>query len=459
MGKGLCKYSNYISTDIQWNKSMPNHWVALRGKRNFNYKKEVNSQYQCANILSLTLRGVINNSLDNPVGLVPKDYATYQIFNKDDLVFKLIDLENYKTSRVGLVHERGIMSPAYIRISINTNGIVKYFYYQYYDMYLRGVFNRIGDGVRATLSGKDLLNLPIVVPPKEEQDQIVRYLDSKLAKINKFIRNKKRLIELLKEQKQAVINQAVTKGLDPDAKMKPSGVEWLGDVPEGWEVKPLKTVLASLAINTKCKTDNELYIGLENVESWTGRIINIDKETVFESQAKKYSTGNILFGKLRPYLAKVAIPKQEGVCSGEFLVLELKNKYNIGEFIENVLRSFGFISLVNRSTYGAKMPRAEWGLIGGTKIGLPSQSEQIKIVEFITAAMITINQTIDRIEKEIDLMSEYRISLISAVVTGKVDVRGIKVEEPPAEDLAALEPAELEADELQEEELFESEVG
>ena len=110
------RYERYKHSSIPWVGELPQHWGEEKGKWLHCFRKDLNSRKQCDNVLSLTLRGVVNNDPDNPEGLVPKDYSTYQIFEKDDLVFKLIDLENFRTSRVGLVHERGIMSSAYLRV-------------------------------------------------------------------------------------------------------------------------------------------------------------------------------------------------------------------------------------------------------------------------------------------------------------------------------------------------------
>ena len=158
-----------------------------KGKRFFIYKKELNKGNLCTNVLSLTLNGVINNNPDKPIGLSPKDYATYQIFDKDNLVFKLIDLENISTSRVGLVPERGIMSSAYIRLINRHECNMRYFYFQYYDLYLRHVYNGLGAGVRSTLTSTDLLDLLIFIPPQSEQNHIVRFLDWKISSINRLI--------------------------------------------------------------------------------------------------------------------------------------------------------------------------------------------------------------------------------------------------------------------------------
>lgn len=236
----LKPYRAYKDSGVPWLGEMPEHWELKRGKWLFCHRKEINAQRTHTNILSLTLRGVVNNDPDNPEGLVPKDYATYQFFAKGDLVFKLIDLENLRTSRVGLVHEDGIMSSAYVRLVPHHSGVQRFFFHEYFDLYQRGIFNQLGAGVRSTLGPSDLLNVGILVPSADEQSAIVRLLDYVDRRIRRYIRAKKKLIELLNEQKQAIIHRAVTRGLDPNVRLKPSGVEWLGDVPEHWEVRPAK---------------------------------------------------------------------------------------------------------------------------------------------------------------------------------------------------------------------------
>jgi len=190
------------------------HWGYVKCKTLFTTQTERNTKNEEGNILSLTLQGVVRNNREKPIGLSPSDYRTYQIFEKDDLVFKLIDLENVSTSRVGLVPERGIMSSAYIRLSAKRDINTRYFYFQYCDLWLRQVFNGLGAGVRQTLSANDLLNLKIVVPPRAEQDQIVRYLDWKTSAIDAGISKLEEQIKLLQELKSTLISDVVTGKID-----------------------------------------------------------------------------------------------------------------------------------------------------------------------------------------------------------------------------------------------------
>ena len=210
----LKPYPAYKDSGVPWLGEVPVHWDVRRTKTLFQSRKQLNTDGSETNVLSLTLRGVVNNDPDNPEGLVPKDYKTYQIFERDDLVFKLIDLENVRTSRVGLVHERGIMSPAYVRLTLSGMGEVRFYYQQFYDLYQRSIYNQIGEGVRSTIRWSDLANLRILAPPLPEQTAIVEYLDAQTAKIDAAIAADRRAIELLQEFRTRLIADVVTGKVD-----------------------------------------------------------------------------------------------------------------------------------------------------------------------------------------------------------------------------------------------------
>src|SRR2546427_1816485 len=190
----LKRYAVYKESGVPWVGEVPSHWGVARGKWLFRYLKELNHGGTSKNVLSLTLRGVVNNDPDHPEGLVPKDYSTYQFIFRGDLVFKLIDLENLRTSRVGLVHEDGIMSSAYVRLAPSGPTNIRYFFHQFYDFYSRGIYNQLGAGVRSTLGPSDLLNVGIVIPPPVEQAAIVRFLDWTKGRLERAIRAKRKVI-------------------------------------------------------------------------------------------------------------------------------------------------------------------------------------------------------------------------------------------------------------------------
>ena len=183
------------------------NWEIAKGKRFFANVKIPNVNVIESNVLSLTLRGVVRNNMDRPEGLVPADYSTYQIFEKDDLVFKLIDLENIRTSRVGIVPERGIMSSAYIRLIPSKEIYPKYAYWWFYNLWCQNVFNALGDGVRANLSSDDLLELPFPKPPMDEQERIASELDSQIEEINNKINEQQEIARVMGELRAALITE------------------------------------------------------------------------------------------------------------------------------------------------------------------------------------------------------------------------------------------------------------
>lgn len=406
----------YKESEIPWLGKIPKHWSIVRGVFLFFNKKVLNSELQCQERLALTMSGVIERDIEKNDGLNPADFRTYQIFQQDDLVFKLIDLDNLKTSRVGYVHKIGIMSSAYIRLIPRQGVFSKYFYYQYFDLYLKHIFNFLGTGVRSTLGCDELLDIKIMFPPLQEQKAIADFLDKKTHQIEDFITKKQKLITLLEEKKQTLINQCVTQGLDSSASLKDSGVEWLGKIPTHWEVRKLKYVVS---LRNKKEGESDFRIGLENIESKTGKFIQTN-ESVFDDEGIGFFEGDVLFGKLRPYLAKVFLADKNGICVSEFLVLRSEKVFN--RFLKFLMLSGIFIDVVNSSTYGTKMPRANWEFIGNLKIPLPPLEEQKAIAEYLDTQIAKIDLAISKIKSQINLIKEYKSTLISEAVCGRVGI-------------------------------------
>ena len=200
------KYERYKKVNLPWLKEIPNHWCIDKTKRFSENKKEINKGNRERNILSLTLKGVVKNNIENPNGLTPESYETYQIFEKNDLVFKLIDLENIKTSRVGIVEENGIMSSAYIRLVFGSSIYPKYVYYYFFKLYIEQVYNNLGSGVRSTMNSDDLRDILLPIPPIKEQVQIANYLDWKINEIDRLIQIEKEKIKQLDYKKQVLIS-------------------------------------------------------------------------------------------------------------------------------------------------------------------------------------------------------------------------------------------------------------
>lgn len=271
---------------------------------------------------------------------------------------------------------------------------------------------------------EQVMNTRIVIASPEEQRTIVSFLDYETAKIDALIEKKERLIELLQEKRTSLITRAVTKGLDPNVPMKDSGVEWLGKIPAHWDVRRIKHVAPIRTSKLEAKHEQVTYLGLEQIESWTGRLLLEDLPETIESVVGSFFAGDVLLGKLRPYLAKAARPEFDGVCTSELLALHPTEQYSSG-YLFYCLINAAFIRWLNSLTYGTKMPRVSPDQVGGSSTPLPSLLEQRAIVAFLDRETAKIDALVTNIREAIDRLKEYRTALISAAVTGKIDVRNL----------------------------------
>jgi type I restriction enzyme S subunit len=415
---------------VPWLGEVPEHWEVLRGKWLFRSEKEINADRPHTNILSLTLRGVVNNDPDDPEGLVPKDYGTYQFFAKGDLVFKLIDLENLRTSRVGLVHQDGIMSPAYVRLVSMHGGLQRFFFHQYYDLYQRGVFNQLGAGVRATLGPRDLLEIPVTRPAVAEQAAIVRFLDHTDRRIRRYIRAKQKLIKLIEEQKQAIIHRAVTRGLDPNVRLKPSGVEWLGDVPEHWEVIPLRRRWRV----TDCKHLTVPFVDdgipLASVREAQSFELNFETsnrttpewyEKLIEG-GRKPQQGDLIYCRNVSVGTAALVTTEDRFAMGQDVCLirsHAENQRWLNYFLHSKVMSDQLALILVGSTFN----RINVADIKSLLLAVPPRPEQDRIAAFLDEELSKIDATIGICRREQALLREYRTRLIADGVTGKLDVR------------------------------------
>jgi type I restriction enzyme S subunit len=202
---------------------------------------------------------------------------------------------------------------------------------------------------------------------------------------------------------------------------KASNVAWLGEVPQHWDVLRLKYTAELVNEKVNGAASELPYTGLEHIESWTGKRLTTEAETSSDGQATVYRAGDVLFGKLRPYLAKSYAAQGDGICTGELLVLRPKTL--VQGFLRDYLLNPSFISIVDSSTYGAKMPRASWEFIGNLPALVPPLDEQRAIARFLDRETARIDALIEKKRRQIELLHEKRIALISHAVTKGLDPR------------------------------------
>lgn len=454
--EGLQPHSEYIESAVPWLGSVPLGWRVERTKRVFRKRKELNLGRKCTNVLSLTLRGVVNNDPDSPEGLVPKDYATYQLFRKNDLVFKLIDLENLRTSRVGLVHEDGIMSSAYLRLIPSAACNVRFYYHQFFDLYSRAVFNALGAGVRSTLGAEDLGEIRILIPPPDEQAAIVRFLEHANRKIDGFIRAKRKLIGLLIEQKQTIIHRAVTRGVDPHANLAPSGIPWLDCVPSHWPMHPNRSLfrIRKRIVGARHREFQVLSLTKRGVI-----VRDMDaggKFSSFWERSQEVRPGNMVFCffDVDETPRGVGLSRVPGMISPDYTVMECPAE-PVASFLELFYIAMDDHKML-KPLYTGLRKRVSKPLFLAAKTPIPPDGELRAIVEHVKGETKGIDVAIARTEREIALMLEFRTRLTADVVTGKFDVRVAAAQlpdisaQPDSEaakvgDLAEVESEEVEA--------------
>jgi type I restriction enzyme S subunit len=414
------KYDDYVDSGVEWLGRVPASWELTRLGTRFNERRSKVSDIDYP-ALSVTKKGVLPQ-LDNAAKT--KDGDNRKLVKEGDFV---INSRSDRKGSSGLSDRDGSVS--LINIVLKPKGIhPKFSEHLLKSHAFIEEYYRVGRGIVAdlwTTRYDEMRTITISVPSLEEQTRIANFLDKKTAQIDDAIAIKEQQINLLKERKQIIIQQAVTQGLDPNVPMKDSGVDWIGEIPEHWEIKPLKHILKLKNLKIEAGKSNLEYLGMECVNSFDGTKNEIKSEA--DGLSTFFQVGDILFGKLRPYLAKVYVADFEGVCSTEFLVYEVKRGSNA--FFSKLMLSNGFISVVDASTYGSKMPRASSDFIGNLNIVNPPFEEQIKISSFIDKQNELFDMNISLQKAQIEKLKEYKTTLINSAVTGKIKITPEMVEQ------------------------------
>lgn len=293
----------------------------------------------------------------------------------------------------------------------------KYYNWLFHTSQFADEYYRWGHGIVDdlwTTRWQEMKNISIPVPSLLEQKAIATFLDNRISKIDSLIANQEQQIGKLKQYKQSLITEVVTKGLDRNVAMKESGVDWIGEVPKEWKLEKIKYV--AIIRDEKYEGGDYEYIALENVESLSGRYVKTDSTYDLEGTKLAYS-GDVIFGKLRPYLGKALSIDYECCVSTEFAVFSPKKLAS--EYLKYVLLSSGFIEIINASTYGTKMPRANVDFIKNVIVPIPTKKEQDDIVAEAIRIDNSLQRLIDIKLSKIEKLNQYKKSLIYEYVTGK----------------------------------------
>ncbi|NBV77724.1 restriction endonuclease subunit S [bacterium] len=440
----LAPYTEYRDSGFAWLASMPSHWQQRRIK---NILKEVDNRsstgseplLKVSQYTGVTKRGHIGDSGEQDTRA--SSLVGYKKVAKDQLVVNIMLAWN---GSFGISSFEGIASPAYCVYEFRKQECSPiYVHHLMKTESFKGRIKIESTGIvesRLRLYTEDFYRLEISLPPLKEQDAIVRFIRHIDQRVNKLIKAKKRLIELLNEQKQAIIHAAVTKGLNPDVPLKGSGVEWLGDIPMHWEVKRIKEI----ALHNPSKSEIKglgpetpvTVLPMEAVSEWGVLEMTMEEKLASVQSGLTYMrNGDVSIAKITPCFENGKGASLDGLPFGfafgstEFHVLRPLSVIT-SDFLYFVTRMPKFRELGELNMKGsAGQKRVPSDFVKNFQFGLPSQPEQDQIVLYLRQALGGFDKTVDKVRAEIDLIREYRTRLVSDVVTGQLDVRGLDIPE------------------------------
>jgi len=419
MIEGLRPYAEMKPSGVEWLPSLPEGWEVHRAKYSFR-EADDRSESGDEELLSVSHKtGVTPRSQKNITMFMAESYAGHKVCRPGDVV---VNTMWAWMAAIGVSRHVGIVSPAY---GIYRPRIAERFEPKFLDYLLRteayrAEYLRSSRGVttsRLRLYPPDFLSIPFVQPPLDEQRLIVRFLDWHGAQTAKLIRAKKKIIALLNEQKQAIIHRAVTRGLDPNVRLKPSGIPWLGDVPDGWEVARLRYI-------TRCLDGKRIPLNGTQRGSMQGEYPYWGANRVFDHiNAWLFDEPLVLLGEDgAPFFDKgkdVAFAVDGKIWVNNHAHILRCGPRMIPQFLGLALNCVEYRHFISGSTRDKLTQQA----MGSIPIQVPQLSEQQAIVSYLGDATSELVVTTNQIQHEIALIQEFRTRLIADVVTGKLDVR------------------------------------
>jgi len=422
------KYESYQPMGLPWLSQVPQHWSISRNKNVFEESKEtVGENFSRYTLLSLTLSGIIPRDVSSGKGKFPQSFDTYKKVDVGDMAFCLFDIDETPRT-VGLSEHQGMLTGAYNIFHVK-NINPKYINYYYLSLDMAKAMKPLYTGLRKTIGIDTFMGTKIPVPPREEQNQIVRYLEWQTSKINRLIAAKKQQIQVLREQQQKLICEVITKGVHSDVGYKDSHIAWIGDIPSHWSAIRCKYLFRER--DERSKEGMETHLSMSQKYGLVPDSQLDERRMLSESYAggKLCYQDDLVLNRLKAHLGVFALAPQFGVISPDYTVLIPNTERIIPSFGEMVLKSAlcrrelrvrvrgiieGFWRLYTDDFYTIYLP-------------VPPIEEQKEIMQYIDAQAKKTAALENALNREIELLHELRTRLISDVATGQIDVRSIDV--------------------------------
>jgi len=444
----LRPYPSYKDSGAPWLGEVPTDWEVAPAIAAYRSKLAKNLGLIEQTVLSLSYGQIIVKPPERLHGLVPESFETYQLVEPGDIIIRPTDLQNDKTSlRVGIAQHRGIITSAYMRLQVQNRMSSNFGYLLLHAYDLLKVLYSYGSGLRQNLDFTDIKRMPILLPSPSEQLGIIRFLKYEDRRIRRFIHAKRELIKLLNEQRQVVINGAVTQGIDSHVNLKKSSIPWVGDVPDHWVVKPLKYVAPQVTVGIVIQPAS-LYVSdgvpcLRSLNVSKGTIdgadlVFISKENNVLHRKSQIFEGDIVVVRTgRAGVAAIVTREFDGANCIDLLIVR-RSSVILSDYLLMYLNSRAAKAAVELKSVGAIQAHYNTSTLANLVVLTPPLAEQQRILDWLMSTLKPVDFAIETARREIELMREYRTRLIADVVTGKLDVRepSAKLPDEPEESVA-----------------------
>ncbi|MHC9401716.1 restriction endonuclease subunit S [Staphylococcus epidermidis] len=414
------------NSGIEWIGEIPYSWQIKSVKNEFTRKQSQSSNLE-NNILTLARSGVKVRDISTGEGQIASDYSNYNYVTPGDLLLNPMDLVSGDNCNISNFY--GVISPAYFNLGVKNHANPYFFNYYFKIQYWIGSFFAHGKGVsfenRWTLNYETLRNFPILFPPLNEQQKIVKILDDNLSYINSLTEQTYQSINELKKYKQLLITEAVTKGFDSTVEMKDSGIEWIGMIPKHWTIKKVKYFLSESSVKNY---PNEMVLSLYRDYGVIPKDSRTDNHNVTSSDTSSYKLiekNDVVINKMKAWQGSLGVSSFKGIISPAYYVYKIIDSDIYSNFLHYALRNNLYLDEYRRISSGIRIGQWDLEKKEFEKLLYPfpnSTSEQQQIVQYLDNKTSAIDNIIADKTKIIEELENYKKSLIYEYVTGKKEV-------------------------------------
>lgn len=412
----LPTYQNYCDSGIEWYGSIPSHWEPLPNKYIFDLKKDLVGRHSSEyTLLSLTLNGVIERDMENPEGKFPAEFDTYQKVSPGDFVFCLFDVEETPRT-IGLSSFNGMITGAYTVFRPRDAFNKEYLEYFFLSLDSGKRLRFLYKGLRNTIPKDVFLSFKTLTPPIHEQKLIARFLSRRTVQIDQVIQIKERQIERLKERKQILIQQTVTRGLDPHAPMRDSGIEWIGEIPAHWQSRRFKYLFSQSQLPVRPGDGVVTSYRDGQVTLRSNRRLAGYTEAILEGGYQGVRKGQLVLNSMDAFEGAIGVSESDGKCTPEYVVCDAFSDDYLPEYFAYLLREMALARYIQVicNAVRQRAVRIRFNNLASRFMVVPPIEEQRAIVAFINAETEKQGTAVALLEQQITKLKEYKATLINS---------------------------------------------